>query len=354
MDDARDALAREQDDQIGSGADHDTELTSRRGLIRMGAIGVAAVGAAAAGAALRPTPAGAATGNPLVVGQTTTATHQADTTELSGGPLYVGNDSHSLRLAAIVGDNAAGPGVFGSAGGQYIGVEGQALGQTPGAIGMVGTGVVGVQGITNGTTVAAGPGVLGVGNAKGVGLQAQNSEGASLLLEPFGSTTLPVSSVVGQFIVLSDGSLHYSRLDGAWGPLNGTVQIDPVRVIDTTNGTGGITGPLAPGSTVHTSSVIAGGNGIPAAAKGIVGNFAISGVDGALLTGYGVATIFPAGAATPATSSINAGAGCFAISNGVSVAFGSAGNAGQLSMVWGGGGPVPHAHAFLDVTAYVY
>jgi len=131
------------------------------------------------------------------------------------------------------------------------------------------------------------------------------------------------------------------------------VQIDPVRVIDTINGTGGITGPLVPGTTVHTSSAIAGTQGIPALATGIVGNFAISGFGGALLNGYGVATVYPAGASLPATATINAGAGCFATSNAFSVGFGAGGSLGKVSIVWGGGGPVPHAQAFLDVTGYV-
>jgi hypothetical protein len=132
-----------------------------------------------------------------------------------------------------------------------------------------------------------------------------------------------------------------------------TVPIVPVRVIDTTDGTGGITGPLVSGTTVHTSGIITGANGIPAAAVGIVGNFAISGVSGALLNGFGVATIFPAGEATPPTANINAGAGCYAISNSVTVGLGAGAEAGKLSIVWGGGGAVPDAHAFLDVTAYI-
>ena len=95
--------------------------------------------------------------------------------------------------------------------------------------------------------------------------------------------------------MLSDGSLHYSYATNQWVPLtNGIVPIAPVRVIDTATGAGGITGPLAAGAAVHTSSAIAGTHGIPAAAIGVVGNFAISGEGGALLNGYGVATIFPA------------------------------------------------------------
>lgn len=88
---------------------------------------------------------------------------------------------------------------------------------------------------------------------------------------------MPASSETGQFIVLSDGSLHYSYADDSWVPVNSTVQMAPVRVIDTVTGTGGITGPLVPGAGVSTSSVIVGASGIPAAATGIVGNFATSG-----------------------------------------------------------------------------
>ena len=88
-------------------------------------------------------------------------------------------------------------------------------------------------------------------------------------------------------------------------------------------------------------------------AAGLVGNFAISGVNGALLNGFGVATIFPAGEATPPTANINAGANCYAISNLVTVGLGTGADAGKVSIVWGGGGAVPDAHAFLDVTAYI-
>ena len=135
---------------------------------------------------------------------------------------------------------------------------------------------------------------------------------------------------------------------------NGTFPIPPVRVINTADGTGGITGPLVPGSRCTPRSAIAGTHGIPAAAVGVVGNLAISGVNGALLNGVGFATLFPAGEATPATANINAGAGCFAISNAVTVGLGSGGsNAGKLSLVWSGGGPVPHAEAYFDVTGYI-
>ncbi len=203
---------------------------------------------------------------------------------------------------------------------------------------------------------AKGIGVIGRATAGGVvGIQAANTVGPSLQLVPSASPLLPSTSQPGQFIVLSDNSLHYAYGPNEWVALtNGTFPIPPVRVINTADGTGGITGPLVPGSTVHTSVTIAGSHGIPAAAIGVVGNLAISGVGGALLNGAGFATLFAAGEVTPATANINAGAGCFAISNAVTVGLGVGGsNAGKLSLVWSGGGPVPHAEAYFDVTGYI-
>jgi hypothetical protein len=327
--------------------------TSRRRLFQMGAVGVATVGAAAVANALSADPASAATGGNMLIGNANAVTAQTNVTALNGGPFAVSNSSTAAK--AITGTNAGGPGILGvSSLGGFVGVEGQALGGTAGSIGIKGTGVIGVQGVTDGGATFAGPGVLGVGNATGAGVEAQNAAGASLQLDPFGTSTLPATSSPGQFIVLSDGSLHYSYASNQWVPLtNGIVPIAPVRVINTATGAGGITGPLAAGAAVHTTTAIAGTNGIPLQAIGVVGNFAISGVGGALLNGYGVATIYPAGAATPATANINAGAGCFAISNSVTVGFGTGGNAGKLSIVWGGGGPVPNAQAYFDVTGYI-
>jgi len=235
---------------------------------------------------------------------------------------------------------------------------------------LVGYGVAGLTGSTTQPAVfglnqeghtpgVSGNGSIGVtGTGVNYGLQGLNDAGLPLqLVPPTGVTALPTGPLVvpGTFAVLSDGSLHYCQTEGEWIPLGqgATVPIAPVRVIDTTDGTGGITGPLASGTTVHTSSAIAGTNGIPADAAGLVGNFAISGVNGALLNGFGVATIFPAGEATPPTANINAGANCYAISNLVTVGLGTGADAGKVSIVWGGGGAVPDAQAFLDVTAYI-
>jgi len=325
-------------DTFDAGSDSPAELieepTSRRRLFKMGAVGVAAVGAAAVANAVTASPVDAATGGSMLIGEINAASSDADLTSLTSGAGF---------LSIVPSSNIA--------------VEGRASLATPGAVGVKGTGVVGVQGVTSGsgTPLTQGPGVLGVGNSTGVGVQAQNpSNGASLLLEPIANDVLPTASAIGQFIVLGNGSLHYSYAPNQWVPLtNGIVPITPVRVIDTVSGVGGIVGPLAAGGAVHTSSAIAGTHGIPAEAIGVVGNFAISGVSGALLNGFGVATIFPAGAPTPATANINAGAGCFAISNSATVGFGSGANAGKLAIVWNGGGAVPNAEAFFDVSGYI-
>lgn len=284
-----------------------------------------------------------------------------------GGTDVTGVLGQSVTGIGVEGEasGTAGTGVKGTAGDNGTGVSGSAtygigvLGTVPanatfGSTGVQGSGDTGVLGIASGTTSTSIAGVQGNGVGVAAGLRGYNTTGPSLQLYPYGTTTLPGGDT-GSLIVLSDGSLQYAYTTGDWVQLNAGVHTlpAPVRIINTTTGTGGITGPLVPGATVHTTSVLTGLNGIPAAARGLVGNFAISGVGGAVLNGYGVATIYPAGVATPATANINAGAGCFAISNSVTVALGTGASLGKLAIVWNGGGAVPNAEAFFDVTGYI-
>ena len=216
-----------------------------------------------------------------------------------------------------------------------------------------GNGQPSVAAVTHGT----GPAVYGQ-STSGYGAELDGGV-APLLLTPASVAGPPTTGahVLGELYVDSTGVLYRcaaAGTPGTWVPQYSTVPLpSPVRVLATPSGTGGISGPLVPGATVHTSSVLTGANGIPAGAVGIVANLAVSGVGGALLNGFGVMTIFPAGTATPATANINAGAGCFALSNTVTVAFGTGANAGKVSIVWNGGGAVPNAQAYLDVTAYI-
>src|SRR5205807_2016082 len=73
----------------------------------------------------------------------------------------------------------------------------------------------------------------------------------------------------------------------------------PARVLDTRSPSGPTGGaPLSAGST--TTITVAGSNGIPSDAIGIVGNVTAAGY-----TGAGYLTIFPAGVTNPGTSSLN-------------------------------------------------
>jgi hypothetical protein len=125
----------------------------------------------------------------------------------------------------------------------------------------------------------------------------------------------------------------------------------PARLIDTRNGTGttgsglGPNQPLQPGQT-YTFGPFTGG--LPADAIGIVGNLTAVGY-----TGAGYITIFPAGVAAPATSSVNfappfQGSGW---ANACTVGFGTGANAGKISIRLSNNGIT--SHVILDVTAYL-
>jgi hypothetical protein len=278
---------------------------------------------------------------PVLVGGATNDTADTETTltsTVAQVALTVENTSTNTGATALVGsDGGSGLGV---------GVRGEC--DNPANTSAA------VEGITNGT----GAGVAGACLGNGYGGVLSGGL-APLLLYPAPTAGPPTTGThqLGELYVDSDGVQYRcaaAGTPGTWVPQYSVVPLPaPVRVINTTTGEGGISGPLVPGATVHTSSVLTGANGIPDGAVGIVANLAVSGVGGALLNGYGVMTIFPAGAATPATANINAGAGSFAESNAVTVAFGTGANAGKVSIVWNGGGPVPNAQAYLDVIAYL-
>ena len=387
----------------------DAQPVSRRGAFKvLGAAAAGGVGVALGSAVLSAEPAAALTGT-MMYGADNDA--GADTTALNAATLdghatfsALNATSNSFGLygvvvaesgigategSAVVGDtNGNGPGVEGLSGTGGIGVHGVAgslTGVFLGSAGVTGesadfnsNGVIGLSthsiGVIGVTYDVESIGVLGQNRSVDIGGPAVVGQSLAGIGGSFAGGLAPLSLApgmghgpptgtghfFGEFYVDGNGAIFYcyagdGTTSGEWVALtNGTFPVPPVRVIDTADGTGGITGPLVPGSTVHTSSAIAGTHGIPAAAVGVVGNLAISGVNGALLNGVGFATLFPAGEPTPATANINAGAGCFAISNAVTVGLGSGGsNAGKLSLVWSGGGPVPNAEAYFDVTGYI-
>ncbi len=386
-----------------------SQVVSRRGAFKvLGAAAAGGVGVALGSAIVSAEPAAATTGTMMfgtdnfagsdetTLNAVTTAgavTFQARNDGAGGHALYgevtpisgiaptpgsaVVGDTNGTNSPGVEGLSGFGSGVHGVAGSSTgsLAFEGHAgvSGESTDGTGVAGVSISGsgVAGLTYNNNLNAGVhghdssdggfGVWGSSDAGIGGFFEGGFDGAPLRLGLAATTGSPTGTghFAGEVYVDTDGAIFYCYVgDGTtseWvGLTNGTFPIPPVRVINTADGTGGITGPLVPGSTVHTSSAIAGTHGIPAAAVGVVGNLAISGVSGALLNGVGFATLFPAGEATPATANINAGAGCFAISNAVTVGLGTGGsNAGKLSLVWSGGGPVPHAEAYFDVTGYI-
>lgn len=174
---------------------------------------------------------------------------------------------------------------------------------------------------------------------------------APLLLIPSSTAGAPTSGFhqLGEVYVDSAGTFYrcvVAGTPGTWAPMYTTVPLaSPVRVVDTRNGTGGITGPLAV-STTATSINLTGSSGIPASAIAVVGTVTMV-ATGENLPGAGYMTVFPGGTAVPSTSNVNADTG-HAIASGLTVALGSGAHAGQISF-----NASFACHALLDVAAYI-
>jgi glucose/arabinose dehydrogenase len=140
-----------------------------------------------------------------------------------------------------------------------------------------------------------------------------------------GQTAHLVFDVTGYFTASASG--------GTYRPL------DPVRLLDTRSGNG-LSGPFVVGTRRAWS--IAGRGGIPTAATAITANLTVANPSAA-----GHVTLYPAGAPTTTTSTLNFAAGETA-ANGVAIRLGSA---GRLSAAMSGP-PGATTHLILDVTGY--
>ncbi len=305
----------------GSPEESNGQATSRRRLFQLGAAGVAAVGTAAVANALSASPAGATPGSALLVGANNSA--GSAVTELSGGNGF---------LVSTAGSSSLNP---------AISVEGTSTGSaTFGSIGVKGTGLAGVQGVSNGSNTVGTAGVQGVGASWNPGVAATNTGHPSLYLAPISTTTLPTGGggskpFPGSFIVLSDGSLHYSNAPGKWVALTGPSTFaaaqggfcllsNPIRVLDTRpsnpaaiNKGSPISGGTTYGLQVTGESV--GGVQVPAGAVAVIGNVTVVNP-----TAAGYLTLYPGGASRPTTSSINYVAGQV-VANGVTMRLGPTG-----------------------------
>jgi len=315
----------------------------------LGATAVGAVGASL----VEASPAGAADGDPVVMGFTNTCTSTTFIAPSAGTGIYgIASAVSSLlspgEAAGVIGDSNTVQGVLGlSTIGN--GVTGETSGSNQ-------AGVFGFDGSAGDTSF----GVAGVSNT-GVGVFARGVI-APLYLSPSGLAGAPTTGahLPGQ-IYVDQNSVFYKCVaagtPGTWVPMYSVVPLlTPVRVISTPSGgsnTGGLIGPFSPDGATHTTSVLTGGTtGIPDIAVGVVANLTIS-ANGGTLNGDGFLTLFPGGTSNPGTSSLNSGGDAFATSNGVTVSFGTGPGLGTLSFSWQGGGSPPPCQVFLDVTAYI-
>jgi hypothetical protein len=307
---------------------------SRRDLLRMAGIGLAG---AAGASLLTALPAAAANGGALILGQGNQAS--ADTN------LVLTSSGASIHYAFQA--DATDGGTLSS--GNTRGLEAIALGGSEGIVAASNTGPGAILGSSSAPDL-----VLGGAQPTGAKLPVGSGRLAQMLRSDVGAAKpgFPATSGFGEVVRGSGAELWISTASG-WRRQN-TLRVDkgdgsggaflPVRALDTRSATGPTGGaPLAGGST--TTITIAGNNGIPADAIGIVGN-----VTAAAYTGGGYLALFPGGITWPGNSSLNFGSG-----------FAGTGWGNAFTVGLGGGGKVSiyvsnngiTTHVIMDVTAYL-
>ena len=162
-------------------------------------------------------------------------------------------------------------------------------------------------------------------NGVTVSLSAPGIVGITFVASAGAATAHVVFDVTGYFTPLSSGATF--------------VALNPTRILDTRNGTGGLSGPfsshVARGFNVSGVGVIA--------ADAMVGNLTVTGQ-----TSNGYLYIGPAPLSNPTSSTLNFPVGDDR-ANGVTVATGAG---GALGITFVAPNPGPTAYAILDVTGY--
>jgi len=118
--------------------------------------------------------------------------------------------------------------------------------------------------------------------------------------------------------------------------------ISPTRILDTRNGTGGLSGPFT-NHAARTFQVTGGSSGVPAGATAVTGNLTVTGQ-----TSSGYLFIGPVATNNPASSTLNFPVGDDR-ANAVTVALGAG---GTLSITFVAPSNGPTAQAIFDVTGY--
>ncbi len=162
------------------------------------------------------------------------------------------------------------------------------------------------------------------------------------------SLASPGSETYQAFVATPDGSsiqAASSTVTVTWtaAPPPGTYHaIAPTRVLDTRNGTGGLSGPFT-NHAARTFQVTGGSSGVPSNATAVTGNLTVTGQ-----TSNGYLFIGPVAANYPSSSTLNFPTGDDR-ANAVSVALGAG---GTLSITFVGPSNGQSAQAIFDVTGY--
>jgi hypothetical protein len=266
----------------------DEASASRRKFLRRGA---AAAAAAAAAGVTMSTPAGAANGSNLIIGQANTGTA---TTTLSGSQFRVtgGNGGISLFGANFTNN---GIGVYGSAGDTTN----------------VGTGVFGTSGNGSGVFGRGTTGVHGEGGTstvRGIGLRGTASVGPQLKLDVGAGNGPPGGAWArGEFFTAANG-LFYATQTGTgagagWVRLSSVLQplASPVRAYDSRPGQLPVTGPKTQITAgVNRDIDLTGAGLLATTAKAALVNLTVTNTSAG-----GFLKVFQKGAAVPTASNIN-------------------------------------------------
>ncbi len=328
---------------------------SRRGFLRMG---LTAAAGAVGWTAVKALPAAAANGGTMALG---TAMLAASPTTIKGDveagpigpptPVFAAEDSAFSQTAlttalGTLGDTFSAPlQGLGGATGNVEGIDAWAAGQTAYA----------VYGLTD-----TGTGVTGE-SMSGIGLYARTT--GRIRQDPQGTTVAPLylPNLMEQ-VRDANGVLWIHNATGKWRRVN-SLRTDtadglgnpfkPFRLADTRNGTGGVTGPVAGGST-KVFTIAPSGTGastIPADAIAVVGNITAVGWNQS-----GWLTIFPAGVAYDPSadpSSMNFSGGAYAWANSFVVGLGSGSTWGGRVAVYVGTLGAGGTNFIIDITGYI-
>ena len=346
VDDMRARMARlEGAPQPKNGA----EPRSRRGFLRMG---LAAAAGAVGWTAANALPASAATGGNFILGQANLA---ANPTTLQG------QTSTPVPTLAVEDQNFSQANLTTALGHftEAFSAPLQGLGAQTGVIEGIDAWAQGAQAFAVYGFTDAGTGVTGE-SLTGIGLYARTT--GRIRQDPQGAAGLPgYSPNLMEQVRDASGVLWIHNSSGTWRRVN-TLRTDapdasgpfkPVRLADTRNGTGGVTGPVAGGSTkVFTIAPSgAGASAIPADAIAIVGNLTAVGWNQS-----GWLTIFPAGVAynpNADPSTMNFSGGAYAWANSFVVGLGTGATWGGRVAVYVGTLGAGSTNFILDITGYI-